>query len=151
MNEPKVVKGVNFISAHAGPKELWQEYHLKRPEVPAPVQGKLFMKKYLEMSGLEMSLTVFQPGKGDSFLHRHRANEEVYVVVAGRGQFWIDGEVVEVCVGSFVCLAPGAVWTFRNNGDEPVYLLVIQDRADSHLDGGTTDGQAVEGQPSWPS
>jgi mannose-6-phosphate isomerase-like protein (cupin superfamily) len=151
MNELQMIRGANFACIHAGPKQGWQEFRLKRPEAPAPVRGKLFLKKYLETNGLEMSLTVFQPGGGYPFLHRHGRNEEVYVVLAGRGQFWVDGEVVDVSEGSIVRMAPAAVRTFRNHVDEPVYLLVIQTRADSQVEGGTTDGERVEGQPSWPS
>ena len=149
MNEPKIVKGPNFTCAHAGPKETWQHYHVKRPSAPAPLRGKLFLKKILETSGLEMSLTVFPPGGGYPFLHRHRENEETYVVLSGRGRFWVDGEFIDVTEGSIVRMAPGAVRTFRNDGQEPVHLLVIQTRADSQLEGGPTDGERVEGTLPW--
>jgi mannose-6-phosphate isomerase-like protein (cupin superfamily) len=151
MNEPTLAKGANFICAHAGPKETWQEHHLKRPEAPFPVRGKLFLKKYLETNGLEMSLTVFQPGGGYPFLHRHVRNEEVYAVIAGRGQFWVDGQVIDVSEGSIIRMAPEAVRTFRNHTNEPVYLLVIQTPADGRVEGGATDGAKVDGQPTWPS
>lgn len=149
MNEPRVFKSAAYVCAHDGPKETWQHHHIKRPNAPAPVRGKLFSKKMLETSGLEMSLTVFPPGGGDPFLHRHRENEEVYVVLSGRGQFWVDGEFIDDSERSIVRMAPGAVRTFRNDGQEPVRLLVIQTRADSQLDGGTTDGERVEGNLPW--
>jgi mannose-6-phosphate isomerase-like protein (cupin superfamily) len=73
------------------------------------------------------------------------------VVLAGRGRFSIDGELVEVFEGSIVRMAPEAVRSFRTTGEEPAYLLVIQTRADSRLEGGTTDGEGVEGTPFWQS
>jgi mannose-6-phosphate isomerase-like protein (cupin superfamily) len=151
VNEPKIVKGKNFTCTHAGPKESWQHYHVKRPNAPAPVRGKLFLKTFLETSGLEMSLTVFPPGGGYPFLHRHRENEETYVVLSGRGRFWVDGEFIDASEGSIVRMAPEAVRTFRNDGQEPVHLLVIQTRADSHLEGMTSDGERVEGELPWDS
>jgi mannose-6-phosphate isomerase-like protein (cupin superfamily) len=101
--------------------------------------------------GLEMSLTVFQPGKGYPFLHRHRENDETYAVLGGRGQFWIDGETIEVSEGRLVRMRPAAVRTFRNNGDESVHLLVVKTRADGVLGGGSTDRERVEGKACWAS
>ena len=106
MNEPNIVKGANFTCSHAGAKETWQNYHTERPNSPAPLRGKLFLKKILETGGLEMSLTVFPPGGGYPFLHRHRENEEVYVVLSGRGQFWVDGAFIDVTLGSIVAHGP---------------------------------------------
>ena len=36
-----------------------------------------------------------------------------------------------------------------NNSDAPVYFLCLQYRADSMIQGGTLDGQRVEGKPAW--
>ena len=61
-----------------------------------PARGKLFLRNLLGSAGLEMSLNVVPPGKGIPFLHRHQQNDEVYVVVGGRGQFLVDGECIDV-------------------------------------------------------
>jgi mannose-6-phosphate isomerase-like protein (cupin superfamily) len=98
-----------------------------------------------------MSLNVVPPGKGIPFLHRHRENDEVYVVVGGRGQFLVDGECIAVREGSVLRLAPAAARAWRNDSDAPLYFLCLQYRADSVIDGGTTDGQKVEGTPAWPN
>ena len=98
-----------------------------------------------------MSLNVVPPGKGIPFLHRHWDNEEVYVVMRGRGQFLVDGECIDVREGSALRLAPEAARAWRNNSDAPLYFLHLQYRADSAIDGGTADGQKVEGKPAWPT
>jgi mannose-6-phosphate isomerase-like protein (cupin superfamily) len=72
-------------------------------------------------------------------------------VLEGRGQFWIDGKTIDVSKGSIIRMAPVAVRTFRNHSNVPVYLLVIQTRADSLLGGGPTDGERVEGNAAWPA
>ena len=97
------------------------------------------------------SNNVVPPGHGMPFLHKHRQNEEVYVVVGGRGQFLVDGECIDVAEGSVLRLGPPAARAWRNDSDAPLYFLCIQYRADSRIQGGTLDGQKVDGKPAWPN
>ena len=98
-----------------------------------------------------MSLNVVPPGKGIPFLHKHRQNDEVYVVVGGQGQFLVDDECIDVAEGSVLRLSPAAARAWRNNSDAPLYFLCLQYRADGVIEGGTADGQKVEGKPAWPN
>ena len=122
---------------------------LEPPDVPLPVRGKLFLRNFLGSVGLEMSLNVLPPGKGMPFLHKHREHDEVYVIVGGRGQFLVDGECIDVAEGSVLRISPPAARAWRNNTDAPLYFLCLQYRADSAIQGGTLDGQRVEGKPAW--
>src|SRR5262245_32637826 len=151
MPNDETVRGTNFTCFHAGPKEGWAEFRLEPPDGPVPARGKLFLRSLVGSAGLEMSLNVVPPGKGIPFLHRHRENEEVYVVVGGRGQFLVDGECIDVQEGSVLRLGPQAARAWRNNSDPRLYFLCIQYRADSVIAGGTADGQKVEGKPAWPN
>ena len=151
MLNDKTVRGGNFTCFHAGPKEGWAQFHLEPPDVPMPARGKLFLRGVLGSAGLEMSLNVVPPGKAIPFLHRHRENDELYVVVGGKGQFLVDGECIDVREGSVLRLAPAAARAWRNDSDAPLYFLCLQYREDRVIDGGTTDGQKVEGTPAWPN
>ena len=53
--------------------------------------------------------------------------------------------------GSALRLSPAAARAWRNNSDGPLYFLCLQYRADSVIQGGTLDGQKVEGTPAWPN
>ncbi len=151
MTNEKTIRGANFAGFHAGPKEGWTQYRLEPPAVPRPTKGKLFLQSLLGSAGLEMSLNVVPPGKGIPFLHRHRENDEVYVVIGGRGQFLVDGECIDVAEGSVLRLGPAAARAWRNNSDAPLYFLCLQYGADSVIRGGTLDGQKVAGKPAWPA
>ena len=151
MLNDRTVQGTHFTCFHAGPKERWTEYRLEPPDVPMPSRGKLFLRKFLGSAGLEMSLNVIPAGKGMPFLHKHRQNEEVYIVAGGWGQFLVDGECIDVQEGSVLRLGPPAARAWRNNSDVPLYFLCIQYGADSVIQGGTLDGQKVEGKPAWPT
>ena len=96
-----------------------------------------------------MSLNVVPPGKAIPFLHRHQENDEVYVVVSGRGQFLVDGECIDVAEGSVLRISPAAARAWRNNTDVPLYFLCLQYRANSVIEGGGADGQKVEGKLVW--
>ena len=150
MTNDQMVRGTNFTCFHAGPREGWTQFRLEPPDVPMPIRGKLFLRSLLGSAGLEMSLNVVPPGQGMPFLHRHRENDEVYVVVGGRGQFLVDGECIDVAEGTVLRLGPAAARAWRNNSDAPLYFLCIQYRADGVIQGGTLDGQKVEGKPVWP-
>ena len=89
MLNDKTVQAANFTCFHAGPMEGWARYRLEPPNAPVQMQGKLFLRNLLKSAGLEMSLNVVPPGHGMPFLHKHRQNEEVYVVgVAGASSSW---------------------------------------------------------------
>jgi mannose-6-phosphate isomerase-like protein (cupin superfamily) len=150
MLNDKVAQGTSFTCFHAGPKEEWTRFRLEPPAVPVPTRGKLFLRSLLGSAGLEISLNVVPPGKAIPFLHRHQENDEVYVVVSGQGQFLVDGECLDVAEGSVLRLAPQAARAWRNSSDAPLYFLCIQYRADSLIQGGTHDGQKVDGKPAWP-
>ena len=47
-------------------------------------------------------------------------------------------------------LTPAAARAWRNDSDAPLYFLCLQYRADGVIEGGTADGQKVEGKPAWP-
>jgi mannose-6-phosphate isomerase-like protein (cupin superfamily) len=150
LNE-KIVRGTNVTCLHAGPMAGWTEFRLEPPDVPVPAKGKLLLRSLLGSAGLELSLNVVPPGKGIPFLHRHREKDEIYVVIGGRGQFVVDGECIDVAEGSVLRLGPAAARAWRNNSDAPLYFLCLQYRADSVIEGGTADGQKVEGKLTWPN
>jgi quercetin dioxygenase-like cupin family protein len=149
MLNDRAVRGSNFTCFHAGATEGWAQFRLEPRDVPIPVTGKVFLRNLLGSAGLEMSPNMVPPGKGMPFLHKHQQNEEVYVVVGGRGQFLVDGECIDVAEGSVVRISPPAARAWRNNTDASLYFLCLQYRADSVIQGGTLDGQKVEGTPAW--
>jgi mannose-6-phosphate isomerase-like protein (cupin superfamily) len=151
MLDDQMMRETSFTCFHAGPTEGWAQYGLEPPAVPRPAKGKLFLREFLNSASLEMSLNVVPPGKAIPFLHRHQQNDEIYVVVGGRGQFLVDGECIDVAEGSVLRISPQGARAWRNNSDEPLYFLCLQYRADSVIQGGTLDGQKVEGIPAWPT
>ncbi len=62
--------------------------------------------------------------------HRHAPDEEeLYLVLAGHGEMWRDGERFDVKPGDLVRNAPGGAHGLVNTGDAPLRLFVFELRA----------------------
>ena len=54
----------------------------------------------LGLTGCEVSVNDLPAGAAVPFVHAHRQNEELYGILSGAGEIWLDGEVP----------ATGSVW-----------------------------------------
>jgi len=82
-------------------------------------------------------------GKG-SYGHRHREQEEIYFVVAGKLQFKLGDEVVEAERGTALRVGPGVYRSVWNDEAEDAELVIVSKRIAEPQDD-------VEYQPDfWP-
>jgi mannose-6-phosphate isomerase-like protein (cupin superfamily) len=73
-----------------------------------------------------IDLSVLAPG-ADIGRHTHaHDNEELYVVVAGKGLMSLDGEEFEVAPGDVVVNRPGGTHALVNTGSEDLRIVVIE-------------------------
>ena len=72
---------------------------------------------------LGVSRFTYEPGARMPFGHRHREQEEAYVVVAGSGRAKLDDEVVELTAWDLLRVAPAVVRSFEA-GPEGLDLTV---------------------------
>ncbi|MGM9804071.1 MAG: cupin domain-containing protein [Muribaculaceae bacterium] len=106
--------------------------------------GKAFVKDVVGATGVELSVTTLAPGESVPFFHRHKLNEEVYVVLSGSGIMMLGADDVAISSGSIVRVEPETTRCMKNNGNEPLLVLCVQAKAGS-LDGYTqTDGVLCE-------
>ena len=57
--------------------------------------------------------------------HHHREIEEIYYVVSGQGLMTVGDDTREVNAGDAVYVPKGHRHTLRNNGTEPIRLILI--------------------------
>jgi mannose-6-phosphate isomerase-like protein (cupin superfamily) len=76
---------------------------------------------------------VVAPGE-ETALHRHRATEEIYHVLAGHGLMTLGGECFPVAAGDTVCIAPGTAHCIANRGTSDLRILCCCSPAYSHDD-----------------
>ncbi len=141
--------GSNYDLIHAGKFNDLIQYSLPHPLRPDPVLGKLFLKDHLNLTGMQVSLNKLPAHISVPFYHKHKANEELYIFIKGKGQIQIDGDSIDVEEGTCVRVSPAGERTWRNNSDEDLFYIVIQAKVAS-LDADTfEDGVAGERPVSW--
>ena len=61
-----------------------------------------FLRDDLDLKGVAMGLARIPEGKGYTFMHQHEEQEEVYVVIMGRGIMFVDGEILNMYPGDII-------------------------------------------------
>ena len=99
------------------------------------------------LTSAEVSVNRLPAGsKGVPFVHAHAKNEEIYGVLEGKGELYIDGEVVQIQKGSWFRIDPAGHRAIRASADEGLVYICIQAKAGS-LEGFTMgDGKLIEGE-----
>jgi mannose-6-phosphate isomerase-like protein (cupin superfamily) len=98
-----------------------------------------FARKHLDSDHLGVSYFRYGSGFRAPFGHRHREQEEAYVVVSGSGRVKLDDEVVELRQWDVLRVAPQVVRSFEA-GAEGIELIAI---GNDRPEGG--DGEMVQG------
>ena len=87
-----------------------------------------FARKHLDSEHLGISYFRYGPGYRSPIGHRHREQEEAYVVVAGSGRARFDDDVVELRQWDVVRVAPQTVRAFEGGPDGLELVAVGSDR-----------------------
>jgi quercetin dioxygenase-like cupin family protein len=103
------------------------------------IEGR-FARKHLDSRDLGVSYWRYAPGFRSETGHRHREQEEAYVVVGGAGRMRLDDEVIELRRWDVVRVSPQVVRGFEGGPDG---LEVIA------VGGPKPEGGDGEGVPDW--
>lgn len=141
MRDIEIVRNsTNYSIGNIGKFSELGEYLFMHPTANLPIPGKVFVGEKLNTSSMEISFQTLAPGKEIPFDHKHRENEEVYVVIKGNGIFIIDDEVTNVSEGSIVRISPNAKRRWCNNSDKELIVMIIQAVHESLNNFNVTDG-----------
>jgi mannose-6-phosphate isomerase-like protein (cupin superfamily) len=106
------------------------------------------LRRALGVESFGLNQLTLQPGQRGR-IHRHREQEEVYVVVRGTLTVLVEGDAVELREGELVRVAPSVRRQLVNRGGVPCIVVAIGASGD-HV---TRDGEAfadwseTEGRP----
>lgn len=137
-----------FSSADFGAPSQWAEFVMTHPRL-GEVPGKVFLGSVLGLTGMEVSLGALRPGQSIPFLHAHKQNEELYLILSGQGEMQVDGQVVPLRAGSAVRIAPAGLRCWRATGDEPLAYLVVQAKDGSLAQAAAADGVVPDRPVVW--
>ena len=96
----------------------------------------------LSLTGAEISINNLPAGAGIPFVHSHKQNEEIYVILSGKGKTLIDGETIELNAGDWIRIAPAAKRQFSAAEDSAISFACIQVKANS-LEGYTAEDAII--------
>ncbi len=106
-------------------------------------EGKAFVKDVLGLTSMEISFGTLPEDGAVPFFHKHKQNEEVYIILSGKGVFTLDGEDVEVEAGNVIRVAPDVNRCNKNTGKEPFTYICIQAK-DGSLEQAVADDAIIE-------
>ena len=85
----------------------------------------------LGLTGAEISINNLPAGAGVPFVHSHKKNEEIYIILSGKGKAVLDGETIEFESGDVIRVAPAVKRQFSAAADSDVSWACIQVRENS--------------------
>lgn len=111
--------------------------------------GRVTLNSKLGLTGSEISINELQAGVSVPFVHTHKRNEEVYIILSGKGQFYIDGDEFEIQEGSVIRIDPAGARCIKADSQSSLRFLCMQTEANSLVQFTERDGVLVEGKPTW--
>jgi len=132
----------NYTTEEIGPLE-----HLSKREFMG-FHGKYMIGKEMGLTGCEVSLNRLPAGKGMPFVHTHKKNEELYIVLRGSGIFYVDGDEFPIQEGSLIRVGLDGERAWKA-GDEDLYFICIQAEAGSLTQATLEDGVRPPTKASW--
>lgn len=111
--------------------------------------GRVTLHDQLALTGTEVSINELPAGVSVPFVHAHQQNEEVYLILSGKGQFYLDGEELVVSEGDVVRVDPAAKRCIKADANSALRFICIQAKANSLSQFTETDGVPADGKPSW--
>jgi len=103
----------------------------------------------LALTGAEISVNQMPPGASIPFVHSHKQNEEIYLIVRGKGFFQVDDEEFEVAEGSAVRIDPAGKRAIKAAPDEGLTYICVQATCGSLIQFTQSDGVVHEEKPVW--
>ena len=142
--------GANYSAAHTGPFSGLDQVKLEVPALGRKASGKLFVRDFLNATGMQISMNQLPPKAAIPFLHRHKQNEEVYIFISGKGQMQVDGDVIDVEEGSVIRVATKGSRCIRNTSTDPLHFICVQAKENSLEQETFEDGERDTATPVWP-
>lgn len=111
--------------------------------------SRTVLNETLALTGSEVSINQLPSSGSIPFVHTHKENEEVYLILSGDGVFYIDGEEFPVTEGSIIRVDPSGERCMKAGSNGPLRFICIQAKANSLKQHTRNDGQIQGTKPSW--
>jgi len=112
-------------------------------------RGRVTLHNELSLTGSEISINELPAGVSVPFLHAHKRNEEVYIVLQGKGRFHVDGDEFDIQEGSVIRVDPAGARGITAGAQSPLRFICVQTEAKSLVQFTEGDGMILEAKASW--
>ena len=85
----------------------------------------------LGLTGCEVSINSLPAGAAVPFVHAHKQNEELYGVLSGCGEIWIDDEIHGIKAGDWFRVSPTGKRAIRAAETEGIRLSACRPRQEA--------------------
>ena len=89
------------------------------------IKEKEFLSRPLGCKGVGFSFVRYKPGEGATYVHRHRAQEEVFITLKGAGSIILDGKRIAMPEGTIVRVGPKVYRALGNDSKKDVIFMVL--------------------------
>lgn len=110
-------------------------------EIAKLENGKAFLHDKLNLTSCEISINVVPKDYEVPFNHKHKENEEIYIIIGGEGIIAVDDENIRVKEGTTLKILPAAKRTIKNTGNGELTFVCIQAKENSLEQFGFGDGE----------
>jgi quercetin dioxygenase-like cupin family protein len=116
-----------------------------------PETGERFLplRRQLGVSSFGMNQITLQPGQRGR-IHRHKGQEEVYLVLEGTLTLLLEGERTELTVGELIRVAPQTRRQLVNRGPGRVVVVALGGAGEHHGRDGEAFGDWSDEEPVSP-
>ena len=91
--------------------------------IPADA-GRTELHNQMNLTGCEVSYNRLPAGAAIPFVHKHKENEELYLITEGSGEFYLDGELVAVKAGDCLRIDPSCERCTKAGAEGLAYFCI---------------------------
>ena len=110
-------------------------------------KGRIMVGQELGLTGSEISFNYAPAGTFAPFVHSHKLNEEVYIILSGKGMFMVDGEEFLIQEGNVIRVAPESERAIK--AEDNMAYICIQAQGGSLTQATMDDAEITESKASW--
>jgi hypothetical protein len=101
------------------------KYHKKTYDLENLPKWLTFLRDDISLTSLGMGFVRLPIGKGYTFLHKHESQEEIYIVISGKGLIYLDGELVDLIPGDVVRVNPEVYRALKADDESELICLIV--------------------------
>lgn len=89
------------------------------------VKEKEFLSRRMGCKGVGFSFVRYKPGEGATYVHRHKVQEEVFIIMRGTGSIVLDGKRMSMPEGDDdTCRSDGLSGPGNESKRDVVYMIL---------------------------